>query len=438
MMTQPTLAILLLAPVVAAAQDAAPAFPGAEGFGTQTPGGRGGRVIVVDSLADRGPGTFRAACEEKGPRIIVFAVGGYVTLESDVHLTSPYCTIAGQTAPGGGVCIRGGGLNIATHDVVVRHLRFRMGRLPDEKVTHFRDCVSIVGVPPVHHVVIDHCSISWAMSRNLITWGDAHDITVQWSIISEPLRDPGDTDRALAGMGFLIGNMTEHISVHHCLFAHNYQRNPRLKHGVHADLVNNVVHNPGGRGSAGVIAVGDFEKNAGAPAVEANLVGNWFQPGENTRDDVTLLYPLTTARVYRSDNVTDLPWLTPDLTMPLSFVDDPFPAAPVTTYPAKEAFERVLAHAGATLPRRDAVDTRVVDEVRRRTGRHIKSQDDVGGWPDLPETHAPPDTDPSRLVNVSASPPIASHDDPGAAHELKPPSESPHRSASKPASRSHD
>jgi len=374
----------------AAAAGGLPAFPGAEGFGTTTPGGRGGRVYTVTSLADRGPGTLREACEAKGPRIVVFAVGGYITLESDIELTSPYCTIAGQTAPGGGICVRGRGLTIRTHDMVVRHLRFRMGRPAEIKDVGFRAAFRIHGGPQ-HHVIIDHCSISRGFSRNIITWGGVHDVTVSWTIVSEALRDPGDSDGTMNGMGFLIGDNTKDISVHHCLFAHNYQRNPRLKHGVHADLVNNVVYN--WEDSAASLC-GDFERKKDAPAVEANIVGCYYKAGYNSRIDSPVVRGLTSTSLFWKDNLSNMPWFLPEQDRSvLTLTDKRFPAPPVTVVPAERAMETVLANVGATRPMRDAADERVVRSVREGVGRFIRHQDEVGGWPELAAGEPRRDTD---------------------------------------------
>ena len=153
-----------------------PAFPGAEGYGSDTPGGRGGRVYVVTDLHGRGPGSLRSAIKARGPRIVVFAVSG--TYEGPLVIREPYLTIAGQTAPGDGIAIHGaesGALEIKTHDVVIRHIRFRSGP-PDTPDT------ARLGAE-AHHVVLDHCSISWGVDENLAVGG--HSNTIQWSIISE-------------------------------------------------------------------------------------------------------------------------------------------------------------------------------------------------------------------------------------------------------------
>ena len=143
------------------AQSSPPAFPGAEGFGARTPGGRGGKVLLVRNLNDDGPGSFREAVTAKGPRTVVFRVGGLITLKSPVKITEPFLTVAGQTAPGDGICIRGSEVSIATHDVIVRYMRFRPGDISGGEV----DALNIVG--DSRDVIVDHCSATWSIDEDL-------------------------------------------------------------------------------------------------------------------------------------------------------------------------------------------------------------------------------------------------------------------------------
>ena len=291
------------------------------------------------------------------------------------------------------MCVRGAGINIATHDVVIRYMRFRMGQLPAEKIGHFVDCIDIWGKPSCYNVVLDHCSISWGVSRNLVTWDGAHDITVQWCIISESLITPQGGSRSYGGMGFLVGDHTDRISVHHCLFAHNYQRNPRLKHGVSADLVNNVVYN---WNDSAASLIGDFGRDENAPPVRANIINNWYQSGANTASHVPVLQALTSATLHVSGNVSNHRWYAADLKEAMkwvSLVDKPLPRRAITTWPASEAYNRVLAEVGASRPKRDAVDQRIVHEVRTGTGRHVMNEKDAGGWPKLNPGQPQQDTD---------------------------------------------
>src|SRR5256714_10036856 len=160
---------------------AVPAFPGAEGFGATTPGGRGGKVIAVTNLGDDGPASFRAACEAEGPRIVIFRVSGLITLTRKLVIKNPYITIAGQTAPGYGVCLRNFTFVIATHDVVVRYLRSRLGDISAQEDD------SITLAAGAKNVVVDHCSATWSIDEDLSLAGDVSNVTVQWCLIAAGL-----------------------------------------------------------------------------------------------------------------------------------------------------------------------------------------------------------------------------------------------------------
>jgi hypothetical protein len=166
-----------------------PAFPGAEGFGSTTPGGRGGRVIAVTTLNPSGPGSIQEACQARGPRIVVFRVGGVLQLTRSLEVREPFLTLAGQTAPGDGICLRGAGLSIRTHDVIIRGLRLRVGDDPGGPDPENRDGIEIAHNKPgeVYNIVVDHCSVSWAIDENVSTWYECRDITFQWCLIAEAL-----------------------------------------------------------------------------------------------------------------------------------------------------------------------------------------------------------------------------------------------------------
>jgi pectate lyase len=382
-----------------------PAFPGAEGAGAYTPGGRGGKVFVVKNLNDAGPGSLREAVEARGPRMVVFGVAGIIHLEAPLSITHPFITVAGQTAPGDGICIRNHTFEINTHDVVIRYLRFRRGNL---KV---RD--DALGGHPVRNIIIDHVSASWGLDENLSLYRHVvkgpdgklkklpvENLTIQWTISSEAL------DRYNHAFGGTWGG--QNCSFHHNLFACNTGRNPSIGMGGGFDFRNNVLFNwrhrtiDGGDGSSRV-----------------NVVANYFKPGPATtaadlrfricriqyrskRDD----HPgngkwyVTGNYVYGNEKVTADNWAggvqyTPerkqrDEIIPMGTEKEvrayeAFPAAPITQHGAEEAYELVLEYAGANLPRRDPVDLRVLEAVR--TGKVtfkagiIDSPADVGGWP---------------------------------------------------------
>src|SRR4051812_38747143 len=245
-----------------------PAFPGAEGAGARTPGGRGGEVRLVTNLGDHGPGSLRDAVAAEGPRIVVFRVAGTITLETPLDIVRPFLTIAGQTAPGDGVCVRGQSVHINTHDVVIRYMRFRRGNLET------RD--DALGGNPVGNVIIDHVSASWGLDENLSLYrhmvkGEAEpdkkmaveNLTIQWSISSEAL------DKNHHAFGGTWGGLG--CSFHHNLFACNTGRNPSIGMGGGFDFRNNVLFNwqhrtiDGGDGSSRV-----------------NVVNNYYKPGPAT------------------------------------------------------------------------------------------------------------------------------------------------------------
>jgi len=368
------LALLLAFPALAQL----PAFPGAEGFGATTPGGRGGKVLIVSNLNDSGRGSLRAAIETEGPRIIVFRVAGIIDLKSPIRVTQPFVTVAGHSAPGGGITLRGHGISVNTHDVVIRYLRSRPGDISGTEV----DGLSIGGASA--NVVIDHCSVSWSVDENLSPSGAIRDVTVQWSIISEGLNRSVHAKGA-HGYGSLT-RASGGLTLHHNLWAHNASRNPRLgcNYGrppfPRFDVRNNVIYNAGGPNVAG-------------DTFEANYIANYHKKGPDSPLDHPIFSPTEKAALqfhFAGNYPARLQWSArPGITQ----AAQPFDAPPVHTSSAAVAYEAVLAQAGASLPRRDAVDERVIREVREGAGAHIDSQWEVGGWPTLEACRPPRDTD---------------------------------------------
>src|SRR5262245_25558051 len=348
-----------------------PAFPGAEGFGTTTPGGRGGAEMAVATLADAGPGSFRAAVTAAGPRTVVFRVAGLITLDAPVTIAEPFLTIDGASAPGEGITIRGSEVVVRTHDVVIRHMRFRPGDIGGKEV----DALNIAGSS--HHVVTDHVSASWAIDENLSASGAIRDVTIQWSLIAEGLNRSVHA-KGPHGYGSLV-RAVGGVSLHHNLWAHNDSRNPRLGDNYGAppfpsfDVRNNVIYDYGSIASG---MTGD--------RLSANYVANYIRPGpSSSRRGPIVLTDTADVRYFVEGNVVDG---RDDITADnaklfdraalngrslVSIVARPFPAPAVRTTSAQQALADVLAGAGATLPRRDAVDARIVHEVPTRTGRII-------------------------------------------------------------------
>lgn len=381
-----------------------PAFPGAEGFGAQSIGGRGGEVVFVTNLNDSGPGSLRSAVEAEGSRTVIFRVSGTIALESALTVKNSHITIAGQTAPGDGICLKNYGFSIAADHVIVRHLRCR----PADNTGGEPDAMSI---SKGRDIIVDHCSASWSVDETLSasTSRGLSNVTVQWCIISESLND-STHHKGAHGYGALIrGGWGEGYTYHHNLFAHHKARLPRPGNyndrskdpdGFLFDFRNNVVYNWGGS-SAGYNADGS---NGVSSITKMNFVGNYYKRGVNSSGDLAFSESTRSAKAWFSGNCMNgdypaEPWSLVTFSMfspgdvEAYVQSEPIPVPPVTTDDAVTAYERVLAQAGAVLPRRDAVDRRVVAEVSSGTGRIINDEDEVGGWPELKSAEPPKDAD---------------------------------------------
>ncbi|MBI4624107.1 MAG: pectate lyase [Verrucomicrobia bacterium] len=371
-----------------------PAFPGAEGFGANTPGGRGGRVLFVTNLDDAGPGSLRAACEADGPRIVIFRVAGTIALKRAITVTKPFLTVAGQSAPGDGVCLRDAPFGIATHDVVVRYLRSRLG---DESRLE-ADCIDLLN--GAHDCILDHCSATWSVDECLSTSGVNANCTIQWCLIGESLNQSKHA-KGKHGYGSLA-RANGPVSWHHNLWIHNDARNPRLGDNYGRgptfptfDVRNNVMYDYGATASGLTQGI-----------LKVNYVANYLRPGPSSRarTPITVGNPSDLQYFIRDNIIEGNDALTAENAKFFSAVEfegrrqvqtvgQPFAAPPVKTVSAQEALELVLATVGASLPVRDAVDARLVNHVRTRTGKLIDSQTEVGGWPELKSGPLPADTD---------------------------------------------
>jgi hypothetical protein len=411
------------------------AFPTAEGYGKYTVGGRGGVVFEVTNLNDSGPGSLRAAVEAKGPRTVVFRVSGTITLERDLRIENPFITIAGQTAPGDGICLRKYPLMINADEVIIRYIRVRFG---DEALKD----ADAVSSRYVKNLILDHVSASWSIDEVMSIYHGEY-TTVQWCIISESLFDSKHPTKGNHGFGGIWGS--NYSTYHHNLVANNSNRNIRLASGCgNVDYRNNVIYNWG------------FESTYGAESVQKgndkfnfaniNVVANYYKPGPATqpgRLTSQIAAPWSRngnsdyGKWYIADNemvgskeVTSDNWkgVSPALTaiqgvqesnpenmaaIPSLKLDKPWAAMAINQQSAREAFNSVLEKAGASLPKRDAVDTRIINEARTGLATFegssyekfygvpdkskncgiIDSQNDVGGWPELKSTPAPLDTD---------------------------------------------
>jgi pectate lyase len=353
------------------------------GFGADTPGGRGGRVLRVTTLGASGPGSLREALETKGPRIVRFDVGGVIDLAGGgLLVTEPFLTIAGETAPPPGITLIGGSLRIMTHDVIMQHLRVRPGDGGRPKKSGWEPEVTTSG-PQAYNIVIDHCSFSWAVDENLSVSGPRHDgpegtsrnITLSNNIIAEGLRDSSHS-KGPHSMGTLVHDYCNRITIVGNLYAHNNNRNPYFKAFTTGVVVNNLIYNPGARAIAVDYNESEWQGTGIQPRnARIAVVGNVFVPGADTRPGM----PLVGRRgdVYLEDNIA--PILKADEVVVLK--EKPLWPDGLAALPASKVIEHVLANAGARPHDRDEVDRRIVREFRERTGRIIDSQEEVGGYP---------------------------------------------------------
>ena len=373
---------------------AIPVFPGAEGGGAFTPGGRGGKVVVVTSLADAGSGTLREACEIGGARVVVFNVAGIIRLSTPIHLRAPYITIAGQTAPGDGICVTGSSFLIDTHDVVLRHIRFRRGA----QDVAFRD--DAVGGNPVGNIMIDHVSASWGLDENMSIYRHVYErdsithkgeklptvnVTIQNSIFSEAM------DSYNHAFGSTIGGHNSLFARN--LWASNISRNCSVGMDGGFNFVNNVVYNWWNRSVDG----GDNKSFF-------NIINNYFKPGPITPLDKPISYrllkpeagrdkshPVSFGKAFVSGNIVEgnakvtknnwdggvqlaeefkLEDYVKDIRVDKAFE---MPMSSANIMSTKNVYNFVLQNAGANFPKRDAVDTRVVKTVV--TGKAIYVED---------------------------------------------------------------
>lgn len=384
-----------------------PAFPGAEGFGSNTVGGRGGTVIEVTNLNDAGSGSLRAAIDAVGPRIVVFRIAGIIELQTSLIVNKPYITIAGQTAPGGGVTLRGVKaqtdplMDIQTHDVVVRYLTFRAG--PPAAGDAMNISVSShTWDHNVYNIVVDHNSMSWGVDQVFATWYDVHDISIQRNIFSEGL-DCSIHAKGCHSKGPMLGSYSSdesnnqlgarNISFHHNLMAHNGERDPLVKTSGICDVVNNVVYNP-----YWSFSLVDMEQQL--TMLPVNYVGNYFKPGPDTLPEqygVQAVNPGSYgAEIFvqgnigphrLDDSLPEINIVRPDSRKFVVLVQHP--ASYITTTSAIIAYTDVLKNAGANLglgcdgkffSRRDAIDARIVNEIMQGTGRIIDNPSEVGGY----------------------------------------------------------
>lgn len=375
------------------------------GWAAKTPGGDGGKVIRVKTLEGGGPGSLREAVAAKGPRTIVFDVGGVIDLKRhSIKVTEPFLTIAGETAPSPGITLIKGSLAIESHDVIVRHVRVRAGRDGEPSKSGWE--VDGITCWKAHDVIIDHCSTSWATDENLSAsgprftggedpagWrdGTSHRITISNNIVAEGLSNASHV-KGEHSKGSLIHDNAYEVLIARNLYAHNRERNQLFKGGVEAVTVNNFVYDPGTRCMHYALNASEWvghQWRVGQLAIAGNVV----KGGASTRPDLPFLIVEGQGdlELYAYDNPahyadgTEMP--------PVRILNtDPFPKIKHLTkapfwpeglklMPSSQVEAYVLANAGARPWDRDAVDRRIIREVKAGTGKVIDDEQEVGGYP---------------------------------------------------------
>lgn len=373
-----------------------------------TDGGRGGRVIRVTNLDAEGPGSLREAIEAEGARIIVFEVGGVIDLgKSTLLVRNSDMTIAGQTAPSPGITLVRGGIDIHANDVIIQHLRIRPGDVGEGRGTGWGE--DAISTRSAHRIIVDHCTLTWATDENLSAsgprftgdtpaeWrdGTSRDLVYSYNLVAEGLAD-STHPKFEHSKGSLIHDNITNITIYANLYAHNYERNPLFKGGVHGAVVNNFIYNPGPRAAhynLQGLEWGDVPYETG----RMDLVGNVLRGGPDTPEGLPLfilggdgdieLHADGNIAVDRWGN--ELPRRGRNSTGRAEIIEQASPMGipdGLSAIPARDVEKFVLANAGARPWDRDGHDVRVFADVAEGRGMIIDSQDEVGGYPTMAAT----------------------------------------------------
>lgn len=396
-------------------------FPGAQGFGTHTIGGRSGKACIVTSTEDSGLGTLRDCLKLNEPRMVVFNVSGIISVDSTLKISNPFISVFGQTAPEPGVMIKantnfnGALFKIETHDVLLQHLRLRAGGSSEPSCC--RDALSIANKNPgnVYNVVIDHSSIQWGTDEVMDIWYDSNNITISNSIISEGLHR-STNDKGPAGRGIVIGSENSHsISLHRNLLAHNYQRNPLIKSDGVVDVVNNLVFHWVSRAAGVQGEYGDVNVNFVKNIFLSKPTGAKGQTSDLRWYDITVDPMGNKINIYLEGNKSKRQWWFISTQSSLVgkgkrswgfnnnkefLVNQRHPAPPIDEVATENLEAQLLVNVGASLPSRDATDSRIIQQVKTRSGFMIDcvSPDDptdteckyhLGGWPSYTSAGSP-------------------------------------------------
>ena len=378
-------------------------FPNPGGLGPFTKGGAGGRILRVENLENSGPGSLRAAIEKRGPRIIVFEVGGIIDLQDSIlRIKDPFLTIAGQTAPSPGITIIKGGIQVATHDVIIQHIRVRPGEAGHAKKSGW-EVDGIASTKGAHKLIVDHCSISWATDENLSASGPrfdgkdstewrrntSHQVLFSNCIISEGLSNSSHA-KGPHSKGSLIHDNTTDIIIARNLYAHNVSRNPFFKGGAQGIVVNNYIYNPGVDAIHYNLSPEEWQGHEWIMG-KLTVEGNMIEFGPNTMKDMPLGRFRGPCDVYWQDNIgksrtgKQVEQTTGSLTL---VQERPVWLENLAVMLSSKVKAFVLKNAGARPWDRDEIDQRIISEAQKGTGRIIDSEQEVGGYPKALQTYA--------------------------------------------------
>lgn len=401
------------APVAAPAEAALPAFPGALGWASQTVGGRGGQIIRVTNLNSDGPGSLRAAIEADGPRIVVFEVGGVIDLgRRTLRITNPYITIAGQTAPSPGITLIRGGMDVGGHDVIIQHIRIRPGSAGQEWMSGWDE--DGIATQAAYNVIVDHCSLEWGTDENLSAsgprftgdtpeeWrrGTSHNITFSNNIIAESLAYSTHSKGEHSKGSLIHDNVTGLLIVNN-LYAHNYERSPLFKGGVHGVIVNNLIYNPGPRAIHYNLAPEEW-LNHPYEVGKMTAIGNVLRAGPSTPTEHLAFLMIGGAgdlEYYGRDNIAvdqvgdPIRMFGRYTTAPARIIETRRPPVwwdGLQPIRAEQVQVSVLSQAGARPWDRDQRDVLLVAEVAEGRGEIIDHEREVGGYPAITEATRKP------------------------------------------------
>lgn len=370
-----------------------PVIKGVTGYGLDSKGGSGGLILKVTNLNKQGKGSLAEALSHKGPRIIVFEVAGIIDLEREsLNIVEPYVTVAGQTAPSPGITLIQGGINIATHDVIIQHLKVRPGEAGHEKKSGWEvDGIATTG--GAFNIIVDHCSLTWATDENLSASGPrfegnspeewrkntSHKILFSHCIIAEGLSNSTHLKGEHSKGSLIHDNVTEILIIGN-LFAHNVQRNPFFKGGAQGLVINNYIYNPGNAAIHFTIGP-DWE---GKKIIMGQMLvkGNVIEAGVNTRSNMPYGRFNGPMELFWDDNISLSESIGTAITGEYTLLEStPFWPEGLVALPAEDVREWVLKNAGAFQWDRDEVDKRIIENIKLGKGKVIDSEKDVGGYP---------------------------------------------------------